>query len=209
MANKDTNKSQPSTPLSAISAAFVENRSFLKKFLTRFISQQHDIEDVVQEAYLRAYKAEQSKDKAIEQPKAFLFRVARNIALNELRSKARHVTDYIEDCDERVVIQSSSTLEGELEAQQHIGLYCESLAALPEQCRRVCLLRKVHGLSYKDIAQRMGLGLSSVEKHLIKGMLASRAYIKEREGIQQEVAIARADQRPRSAGHAATQQELD
>jgi RNA polymerase sigma-70 factor (ECF subfamily) len=167
---------------SAITAAFLEHVTFLKKFLTRFLREQQDIDDVIQETYLRAYSAEQIK--SIEQPKAFLFRIARNLALTELTKKSRQITDYLADFDESVVM-GSETLEEEIEAREHLGLYCEAVAALPEQCRRVYLLRKVHGLSHKEIAERMRLTVSSVEKHLLKGMLKCRAYVREREEIWQ------------------------
>ena len=97
MGPSDSKQKTSIRELTAISSAFLENSALLKKFLTRFLYQRQDIEDVVQEAYLRAYKAE--KDAEIDQPKAFLFRVARNIALNELKKKSRHITDYIEECD--------------------------------------------------------------------------------------------------------------
>jgi len=51
-------------PSSAVSAAYVENNTFLKRFLARFFSDRQDIEDVAQEAYLRAFVAEQQKDRA-------------------------------------------------------------------------------------------------------------------------------------------------
>ena len=166
--------------LSEISAAFIENNIVLKKFLTRFLYQRQDIEDVVQETYLRACKAEKTTD--ILQPRAFLFRVARNLALNELKKKSRRITDYIEDADEHTIDHRTASLEAELEAQQHLGLYCEAIAQLPEQCRRVCLLRKVHGLKHQEIADRLSLSRNSIEKHLQKGARACRTYIQEREG---------------------------
>jgi hypothetical protein len=46
----------------------------------------------------------------------------------------------------------------------------------------VFLLRKVHGLAHKEIAERMSLSVSSVEKYLLKGILACRAFVQEREG---------------------------
>ena len=119
--------------VSAVTSAFIENNILMKKFLTRFLYRRQDIEDVVQEAYLRAYKAE--KEAVIDQPKAFLFRVARNIALNELKSKSHHITDYIEECDTQVLNHVTPTLEDELQAQQHLGLYCEAIkssSAVPQ-----------------------------------------------------------------------------
>lgn len=165
--------------LSAVSSAFVEHNVFLKKFLARFLSEQQDIEDVVQEAYLRAYKTEQ--DREIEQPKAFLFQIAKNLALTELTRKSRQITDYINDVDFPAVTGDEPTTEEEVEARQHIALFCEAVAALPERRRRACLLRKVHGLPHQEIAERLEISVSAVEKHLLKGMLACRAYVRERE----------------------------
>ena len=180
MAKATDKKHAGGDALSAVSAAFVEHNTFIKKFLTRFFSDQRDIEDVAQEAYLRAYVAEQRKD--IDQPKAYLFRIAKNIALTRLTRKSEQITDYIEDCGASVVIESDVSADMHVEAEETLGLYCEAVAALPEKCRQVYLLRKVHGLTHREIAQRMSLSVSSVEKYLRKGVLACRAYISVREG---------------------------
>ena len=178
---EDVRNAEPRS-LSAVSVAFVANIDFLKRFLARFLSDRQDIEDVTQEAYLRAYVAEQKKD--IEQPKAFLFRIARNLALTQLTRKSRQITDYIEDSGDSTVIESGATVDGEVEAQQSFGLYCEAVAALPEKCRQVFLLRKVHGLPHKEIAERMSMSVSSVEKYLRRGVLETQAFICDREGLE-------------------------
>jgi RNA polymerase sigma factor (sigma-70 family) len=162
-----------------VTAAFLESAAFLKKFLGRFLPVQQDIEDVAQEAYLRAYVAEQRQ--SIEQPKAFLFRVAKNLALTRLSRKCRRITDYIEEAGKSVVVDTSPASDEELEAQQCFGLYCEAVAALPEKCRQVFLLRKVHGLSHREIAERLGLSISSVEKYLREGILACQAHVTDHE----------------------------
>lgn len=162
--------------LSNISSAFLEHSGFLKKFLKRFLSENHDIEDVVQETYLKAYRAEQEKD--IDQPKAFLFSIAKNLALNELSKKSRQMTDSIEECTAALNLVDVATIENQVEAEQSLGIYCEAIASLPERRRRVYLLRKVHGLPHKEIAHRLGISISSVEKHLLKGALHCRNYIK-------------------------------
>lgn len=164
---------------SAVTRSYLENFSFLQKFLARYFTEQQDIEDVVQETYLRAYGAEQ--DKYIEHPRAFLFQIAKNLAVTELKKKSRQITDYIEGLSLPIVIEAGDSVESEVEAKQNIGIYCEAVAALPEQCRRVYLLRKVHGLSHKEISERMQLTISSVEKHLLKATLKCRAYVRERE----------------------------
>ena len=59
-----TNKSQskPNSKLSRVTAAFIEYESFLKRFLMRFLSRPQDIEDIVQETYIKARCAEKKTD---------------------------------------------------------------------------------------------------------------------------------------------------
>ena len=174
--------------VSLISKTFLENSSFLKKFLGRFLSERQDIEDVVQETYLRAYKAELHGDepnKAIEYPKAFLFQIAKNLALTELSKKSRRITDYIDDVELSLVLDSGSTTEEELEAREHIDIICEAVTSMPERRQRIYLMRKVHGASHKDIADNFGISISAVEKHLLKAMLTCRDYIREREEVME------------------------
>lgn len=177
-----TCESKPET--SRISETFLRYDLFLKKFLTRFFASRQDIEDVAQETYLRAYIADNSRE--IRQPKAYLFRIAKNIALTELTKKSRQITGYIEDMGGSVVIETTSEdnngVDAELEAQQSLGLYCEALASLPEKCRQVFILRKVHGLAHKEIAMRMSLSVSSVEKYLMRAVLVCREFVDAREG---------------------------
>ncbi len=158
----------------------MENHDFLKRFLAHFFSDSQDIEDVAQEAYLRAYVAEQQKE--IEQPKAYLFRIAKNLALTKLTKKSEKITDYIEECGASVVIECGAAADSEVEAQESLGLYCDAVAALPEKCRQVFLLRKVHGLAHKEIAERMSLSVSSVEKYLLRGILECKVSVQEHEG---------------------------
>ncbi len=181
MTQKDHPRTRNRRPLSAVSAAFLVNHDFLKRFLARFFSDSQDIEDVAQEAYLRAYVAEQQKE--IEQPKAYLFRIARNLALTQLTQKSKKITDYLEESGASVVIECGAAADSEVEAEESLGLYCEAVAALPEKCRQVFLLRKVHGLAHKEIAQRMSLSVSSVEKYLLRGILECKAFVQERERL--------------------------
>lgn len=173
---------RPEHRFSAVSAALVEHSVFLKKFLSRFFPSQQDIEDVIQEAYLRAFVAERKK--AIDHPKAFLFRVAKNVALTELTRKSRQITDYLEEAGHPCATGSGAGADEELEAQEWLGLYCEAIARLPGKCREVFLLRKVHGLRHNEIAERMSLSLSSVEKYLQQGIVACKAFVAERQEIR-------------------------
>ena len=161
----------------SITEAFIKHETFLKRFISRFLSRPQDIEDVVQETYLKAYAAEKVTD--ISHPKAYLFSIAKNIALGELTKKSSQITGYIEECKQELAIPSTPTAESELEAEQSLGLYCEAIATLPEKCRRVFLLRKVHGLKQKEIAQTLGISVRMVEKHLHLGTQKCSDYMND------------------------------
>ena len=172
-----TNKppAEPRDFLSSVSMAFIENESFLKRFLKRFLSRPQDIEDVVQDTYLKACRAEQSQ--VISSPKAFLFRIARNEALKELRRKSRRITDYIEDLDSPEVPRGEVTAEDEAIVRQRFGMFCDSVLEMTPKCRRVFLMCKVYGLTYKEIASQLGMSVSGVEKHVARGLEISTAYV--------------------------------
>ena len=163
--------------MSIISKVFLENNVFLKKFLKRFLASEHDIEDIIQEVYIKAHNAEQGKN--IEQPKAYLFRIAKNLALDELKKSSRVMTKYIEECVESIPKEKSASMETEAEADESLTRYCEAIDRLPAKCKQVFIMRKVHGLKHNDIAKELGISLSSVEKHLKLGGAFCYQYINQ------------------------------
>jgi len=160
--------------LSTVTDAFLEHSHFIKKFLLQFVKRPQDIDDIAQEAYLRVFKAEQ--DRKITHPKTLLFTAAKNIALNELKSKSARITDYIEECE---LEHDSESLEDQIDALDKLKVYCAAIDELPEQCRRVYLMRKVHGLPHKLIAEKLNITVRSVERHLQNGVIKCRAYLRK------------------------------
>ena len=159
----------------AIIDAYLQNQSQLRSYISRFLVSAHEIDDVSQETFLRAYNAEQKK--TIDEPKAFLFRIAKNLMLSEFKKQSRKVTDYIEDVDNYDLLDEGLKLEDDIMAQQKLGIYCEAVASLPPKRRKVILMKKVYGMSHKEIAQRMGASVSAVEKHLLLGGKACLAVV--------------------------------
>lgn len=158
--------------------AFVRHHKALRRFISRHMVPISDIDDISQEAFLRAYQAERKKP--IEQPKAFLFRIAKNLMLSESGKKSRRITDYIEDFEYTEILAEGENLEDNIMAQQKLGIYCEAVATLTPQCRRAFLLKKVYGMTHKEIASHMGIAVSTVEKHLVKGVRQCDTVIAER-----------------------------
>ena len=172
---REKHHTQQTTP---VLQAFQKHQGALRRFISRFVQRKQDIDDVAQEAFMRAYRAE--KDKPIEQPKSFLFRIAHNVAITELTKKSHQIIDYIADIDESAVVWLEHSVEDQVMAEELIGIHCEAVAQLPPQCRRVFLMRKVHGMSHKDISVELGISISTVEKHMSKGARACASYIEQR-----------------------------
>ena len=178
---RDRARTRPEKGAAELLNAFREYRSALNRFISRYLHNPDDIEDVAQEAFLRAWSARNETE--ILQPKSFLFRIARNVAVSELRQKSRQITVYIEESDSPDVLDMLAgdvTPEDETIARQRLGIHCEAVASLPTQCRRVYLMRKVYGMSHGEIAQRLGISVSTVEKHLIKGVEMCDRYVRAR-----------------------------
>jgi RNA polymerase sigma factor (sigma-70 family) len=172
-------------PITPVQDAFVRHESSLKRFIGRLTRHAPDVEDITQEAFLRAFAVERGR--AIEQPKSFLFRIAKHLALSQLTSKARQITDYLEDCDDTSgSADTASSAEDEVSAEQSLALHCEAVVSLSPQCRQVYLLRKVHGLSHKEIASHLGIAVSTVEKHLLKGIELCDRFVRDRTNLESD-----------------------
>lgn len=173
-------------PEGSITEAYVKYESAIKRFVSKFLPRPHDIEDVSQEAFLKAYVAERKRQ--IDEPKSYLFRVAKHIAISQLRKNARQPLSYIEDFDLIDVVGSTSTTEDEVLAHQRLGLRCDAVAALTPQVRRAYLMRKVYGMSHKEIAAGLNISKSTVEKHLAKGIMQCERFVRERTAQEEQVA---------------------
>ena len=165
--------------MSKILRAFLENERGIKRYLSRFFSRSQDIDDLTQETFLRAF-AESGRD--VVSPRAFLYRIARNLALNERDRMSYRTTTYMEDYPDSSVLGAGDqvTAEDVVEGRRKMAVFAEAIAALPPQCRRVFVLRKVQGLSQKDVARQLGLSVSTVEKHLATGLLKCSEYLRLR-----------------------------
>ncbi len=163
---------------SVMMRTFNENESILRKYLRRFTSNFHDIEDITQETILRALNAEKKTD--IEQPRAFLFGIARNVARKELEKRSKSIIDFIEDFDTKEYISKEPSQEENLEGRQRMLLFMDAAATLPAQCQKVFVLKKVYGYSHQEIAKQLGISISTTEKHVAAGLRRCSEFMDRR-----------------------------
>ena len=152
----------------SIITAFLGLESLLKKYLRRYLARQQDIDDVVQDVFVRAYEAEQKRE--IRSPNSYLFKIAKHMALNETRRKSHQLMVYMGDMADLDVIDSKVYGDEALALEQRLTALNKLIAALPPQCQRVLILRKIYGFSHKEVADRLNISVKTVEKHLTKGL---------------------------------------
>lgn len=137
-----------------------------------------DIDDLVSESLVRAYGADEWE--SVANGRSYLFRIARNVLIDHARRTALVVFDSL---DEAGGDQADRRTEAAISARDELRQVQRAIEAMPPQCRRVFLLRRVHERSIGEIAVEMGLSVSTVEKHLGKAvLLLGRAIAAMEEG---------------------------
>lgn len=154
---------------------FVICRASLSRLLARIVRPQ-DIDDILQETFIRACAASERTE--IRSPRSFMLKTAQNLALNHVATAYQKRTQMV-DFASSDVCPVTESLEDEFESKERFLSFCRAVRALPPQCRRVFVLRKVYGLSQHEIAARLGISESTVEKHVAKGLLLCRESLLE------------------------------
>jgi len=170
------------------------HRAALQKYLRRFTAGAEDIEDLVQEAYVRMCALPAGEQ--VNSPRALLFRIARNLAVDRARQRLTRATDDVADFEPLNVSSEEAEPDEQVDRDRRFESFCAAVDSLPPLCRRVFVLRKVYQLSHAEIAQVLGLSHSTIEKHVAKGLVRCRDRLREL-GLLEESAIAADERRPR------------
>ena len=137
-----------------------------------------DVDDLVQESYLRVLRARGSG--AIRSARAFLFQTARNAALDLVRKHRTVSLEALGTSDCPSVLHDGPTAADAAGKEQELALLREAIQALPPRCREVMVLQRIDGLSYHEIAARLGISEHTVSAQLTAGLLRCRDYLRQR-----------------------------
>jgi RNA polymerase sigma-70 factor (ECF subfamily) len=154
----------------------------VRAWLRRSLAAAGDVDDVIQEAYCRL--AGLAGVDHIENPRAYFFQTARSVALEQLR-RARVVRiDTVTEIDALNVELDEPSPERIAGGRRELARVRGLIAALPERCRRIFEMRKIEGLSQREIARRMGVSENVVENESVRGLRAILAALAETDGHQ-------------------------
>jgi RNA polymerase sigma factor (sigma-70 family) len=146
------------------------HEGFLRRYLSRFFADDSDIDDALQDTYARVIVLSDQARASIRSLPPFLLVTARNVALDRLRRQRIVSLETLTELDGLSVIDESPAAWEEINSHQELALLRRALESLPERCRRVLTLRKVYGLSQKDIAAKLAITENTVEAQVANGM---------------------------------------
>jgi len=137
---------------------------------------ERDVEEVVQESYLRLWRSHTVEP--IRSARAFLFTVARHVALNRLsRERASPVTS-VGDLAALPVLDSGADAAETAARNETFRLLLHALATLPPRCREITVLRKLQGIPQREVATRLGLSEKTVEEQVARGVRRCETYLR-------------------------------
>ncbi|ABL71062.1 MULTISPECIES: RNA polymerase sigma factor [Paracoccus] len=151
----------------------------LLRYATRLVGDRDQGEEVVQNTYLRLARRGAAAA-AIRYPKTYAFTAARTAAID---LTARRHAEWLHrvDFDAVAELQGGEDAAQALYRRQRILRMAVLLNELPVACQTAFLMNKVEGRSHREIAARLGVSVSMVEKHVMRALMHCRDLMREEE----------------------------
>lgn len=127
-----------------------------------------DVDDVVQDTFARVLRAREVGP--IRSTRALLFTTARNLALDAVRRQQVVRFEPITDSTDSSVLADGADVVATVSKQQELELLTKAIQSLPARCREILTLRTAYGLTQKEIARKLGVSESTVEKQTALGI---------------------------------------
>lgn len=154
------------------------HESALRGWLCGRYSSATDVDDIVQESYLRLLRARETGK--ITCVRAYLFGIAHHVAMELFRRRRLFSAIPVNDLPAPRTIEASSDVVEAISIREELALATEAMKALPERCREIVVLRSLHGFSYQEIAARLGLAEETVRVQMARGVKKCAHFLRER-----------------------------
>jgi len=176
---------RPSVPMSDepvsgdFTALYRKTLAPLRRYLTRLLSNAGEAQEIAHDAYLRVYPL--LNNRTARRPAALLFLTARRLAINRLKHR-----DISSVAHEALGFDAAASTVPDAAQQvmvrQELSLLKQAVEQLPRRCRAVLLLRNLEMLSHREIADRLGITVSTVEKQHARALRLLRAAMPSEAG---------------------------
>ncbi|HAT52177.1 MAG: RNA polymerase sigma factor RpoE [Betaproteobacteria bacterium] len=168
----------------AFEMLFTKYQRRVSRLVSRFVRSDAEVEDIVQESFIKAYRALGSfrGDSAFY---TWLYRIAVNTAKNYLVAASKRPISLTQfekndddDFEEDHFMSDAATPESELITKQIAETVNKTMNELPADLREAIMLREIEGMSYEDIADSMGCPIGTVRSRIFRAREAISQKIK-------------------------------
>jgi RNA polymerase sigma factor (sigma-70 family) len=164
-----------------LAVLFNEHAPALRRFLASRVACDATAADLTQETFTRL--ARLPDPGVIENVRTYLFRIATNLATDHLRARRRRQLSSSDPEEAPLALpDSASTPETALLAKQELAVVLRALGELSPLCRHIFALNRFDGLSHRDIADQLGICVSTVEKNMARALNHCRRRLNESGG---------------------------
>jgi len=128
-----------------------------------------DLDDIIQDAYIRVLRVR--AEGGVRSPKALLFASARNLMLMQFRHRKVAGEEALTEFELAGIMEDGPDVAEAVARSQEIELLTQAIQSLPTRCRQILTLRKIYGMSQKEVAAELGIAEHTVES---QGTIALR-----------------------------------
>jgi len=153
----------------------------VRAWLYRALNNPSDVEDVIQEAYCRLWSI--SDVSQIASPRAYFFKVVRHVVIDELRRSRVVRIETMAEIDDLRLASEEATPERAASAREELRKVRRLIEALPLRCRRIFEMRKIEGMSQREIAAKLGVSENVVENEASRGLKLILKAVEEDAGL--------------------------
>lgn len=151
-----------------VASSILPHEPAVRAWLRPRVRSDHDVDDLVQEAYARL-SALSSVD-GIANPRSYFFQTVQNLLTDHIRRERIVQIEAVADFDSIAAVYEEPSPERIVGGRREFDRITALIDALPDRCRQIFRMRKIEGLSQREIAQRIGVSESVVENDGAKGL---------------------------------------